>query len=74
MSYKVFLTNLNEKFTSICTNVFKKLQIADFLVNKGANLHMKDNMGLTPLDIARQSLNEQLSALLELATACTTDV
>ena len=35
---------------------------------------MKDNMGLTPLDIARQSLNEQLSALLELATACTTDV
>ena len=52
----------------------KKLQIADFLVNKGANLLMKDNMGLTPLDIARQSLNEQLSALLELATACTTDV
>ena len=35
---------------------------------------MKDNMGLIPLDIARQNFNGQLSALLEFATACTTDV
>lgn len=47
-----------------CAVIIGNLEVIKFLIDKGANIHAKDNKGRTPLDLARERGNTEVVSML----------
>ncbi len=54
--------------------IIGNLEVIKFLIDKGANIHAKDNKGRTPLDLAREGGNTEVVNMLSNINTKVTDV